>query len=175
MKRIQTVKLAGILAAGGVAIGAIVASGLGSSMSVLAGTAASTGLTANIDAEALFRSECASCHGRDGQATTRAGRRANATDLTDAKNQAAFSDQRAFLNLKLGIERDGREVKKPFGKGFAEDEGLTDEQILALVEFTRTFGPGEWTEEKNKAAYEADKDKANLDKLLQEHGPDPWK
>jgi mono/diheme cytochrome c family protein len=119
-------------------IGAIVAGGMAVAVATDKPVGPPAGISpiSQIDAEELWREECASCHGRDGKGETRAGRRAGAKDLTDAKYQESFSDERAFDSVKKGIkDKKGEEVKKPFG------EFLTDEQIQGLVEYLRKFDP----------------------------------
>ena len=84
------------------------------------------------DVQENWDKNCASCHGKDGKSDTKAGRKAEAKDLTDAKIQAAFTDDKAFTEIKNGI-KDGAKVKmKPADK-------LTDDEIKALVAMVRTF------------------------------------
>lgn len=86
----------------------------------------------NIGAEALWRQDCAGCHGRDGKGQTRAGRRAGAPDMTDAAFHESVPDEQAFKSLKEGkLNEQGAELKKPFG------DDLTDEEIKALIEYLR--------------------------------------
>jgi mono/diheme cytochrome c family protein len=73
---------------------------------------------------------CASCHGKDGKADTKAGKKAGAKDLTDPKVQAEFNDAKGFSSIKDGI-KDGAKVKmKPA-------VGLSDAEIKALVTYVR--------------------------------------
>jgi mono/diheme cytochrome c family protein len=76
--------------------------------------------------------QCASCHGKDGKGETKAGRKADVKDLTDAKYQASFTDEQMFKQIKEGMkDKDGKEKMKPFGGTFSDDE------IKALVKFVR--------------------------------------
>jgi mono/diheme cytochrome c family protein len=84
-------------------------------------------------ANELWGKHCASCHGKDGKGQTKAGQKAKVKDLTDAKHQESFDDAKAFKSIKNGLKDGDREQMKPFA------EKLTDEQITALVAFTRTF------------------------------------
>jgi cytochrome c1 len=60
------------------------------------------------------------------------GKKLEIKDLTDAKVQAEFTDEKAFKAIKEGI-KDGEKTKmKPA-------EGLTDDEIKALVAHARTF------------------------------------
>jgi mono/diheme cytochrome c family protein len=73
---------------------------------------------------------CASCHGKDGKADTKAGKKAGAKDLTDPKVQAEFDDAKGFSAIKDGV-KDGSKVKmKPA-------VGLSDAEIKALVTYVR--------------------------------------
>jgi mono/diheme cytochrome c family protein len=110
-------------------LSAVLASGI-----ALTGASAQSGISSisKADAEALWRAECASCHGRDGKGETRAGKRAGAPDMTEAKFHEAVSDEQAFKSVKEGKKDEkGAERKKPFGND------LTDEQIKALIEYLR--------------------------------------
>ncbi len=108
-----------------------------------------------VDAEDIWRANCASCHGRDGKGETRVGRRAGVKSFVDNDYQKSFSNELAFHYTKTGLTRDGKELMKPFGKGLAEDEGLTDPQIKALVEYLRKFDP-KWTQEMNATSRAAE-------------------
>ncbi len=83
---------------------------------------------ANVDAKALFTSECATCHGKDGQAKTFKAKFNHARNLTDAKWQAEATDERLYNSI-----RNGKGKMPAFGKK------LSDSQINALVAFVRTL------------------------------------
>jgi mono/diheme cytochrome c family protein len=83
---------------------------------------------ANVDAKALYASECATCHGKDGKAKTFKAKFNHARNLTDAKWRAEVTDER----LSNAI-RNGKGKMPPFGKK------LSDSQIDALVAFVRTL------------------------------------
>ena len=83
---------------------------------------------ANVDAKALFSSECATCHGKDGQAKTFKAKFNHARNLTDAKWQAEVTDERLFNSI-----HNGKGKMPAFGKK------LSDSQINALVAFVRTL------------------------------------
>lgn len=80
-----------------------------------------------------YRSNCLSCHGKDGKAETKAGRKTKTKDLTDAAYQASFTDEQAFTSIKEGMERDGKTVMKAY------KDKLSDEEIKELVVFVRAF------------------------------------
>lgn len=83
---------------------------------------------ANVDAKALFTSECATCHGKDGQAKTFKAKFNHARNLTDAKWRAEATDERLYNSI-----RNGKGKMPAFGKK------LSDSQINALVAFVRTL------------------------------------
>ena len=84
------------------------------------------------DAPALFEKHCIKCHGADGKGETKMGKKVEVKDLTDAKVQESFTDDKAFKAIKDGI-KDGEKTKmKPA-------EGLTDADMKALVAYMRTF------------------------------------
>jgi|SRR4051812_11489653 cytochrome c553 len=86
------------------------------------------------DATENWNKLCASCHGKDGKAQTKAGKMAETKDLTDATYQASFTDDQAEKQIKEGLkDKSGKDRMKPFaGK-------LTDDEIKALVAHARSF------------------------------------
>ena len=85
------------------------------------------------DAKALYDKDCKKCHGADGKGDTMMGKKNGCKDYTDAKVQAAMKDEDAIKAMKQGVkDKDGKVVMKP-------SEGLTDEQMKALVAYMRTF------------------------------------
>lgn len=85
------------------------------------------------DASATFEKTCAKCHGKDGKGDTKMGAKLGIKDMTDAKVQAAFTDEEAFKALKEGLkDKDGKLLMKPA-------EGVNDDEIKALVSYVRTL------------------------------------
>jgi cytochrome c551/c552 len=85
------------------------------------------------DVKELYEKNCVKCHGPDGKADTKMGKKVNTRDLTDAKYQAEFTDEQAFKTIKEGKkDKDGKVQMKPL-------EGVSDEDIKALVAFSRAF------------------------------------
>jgi mono/diheme cytochrome c family protein len=76
---------------------------------------------------------CASCHGSDGKGQTKAGKKLKLKDYTDAKVQAAMTDDDIVKTVTSGVTVDGKEKMKPF-----KDEMSADE-IKDLVAFVRKF------------------------------------
>jgi cytochrome c553 len=94
--------------------------------------AAGTSSVLAADAGELWQKDCAKCHGKDGVGETNMGKKLAIKDLTDAKYQASFTDEQAFKVIKEGI-KDGDKTKMKAA------EGLSDEDIKALVAKTRSF------------------------------------
>ncbi|MBU6410055.1 MAG: c-type cytochrome [Verrucomicrobia bacterium] len=87
-------------------------------------------------ADGLWNSNCASCHGKDGKGNTLMGHKLHIKDLTDAKVQAALTDEQATKDIKDGIKENGRPVMKAFGGKF------NDDQVKALVAKVRSLKSG---------------------------------
>jgi mono/diheme cytochrome c family protein len=84
------------------------------------------------DVKENWEKQCASCHGKDGKGQTKAGRKADVKDLTDATYQATFTDEQMFKQIKEGMkDKNGKEKMKAFGGT------LSDDEIKALVAFVR--------------------------------------
>jgi cytochrome c553 len=85
------------------------------------------------DAAALYKKDCAKCHGDDGKGDTKMGKKSGAKDYSDPKVQEALKDDAAFKAIKEGLkEKEGKVVMKPI-------EEASDEDIKALVGYMRTF------------------------------------
>jgi mono/diheme cytochrome c family protein len=85
------------------------------------------------DGKAIYEKECKQCHGIDGKGQTKMGQKLGAKDYTDAKVQAAVTDEEAFKAVKEGYKnKEGKVIMKP-----AED--LTDEDIKAAIAYLRKF------------------------------------
>jgi len=90
--------------------------------------ARSNGSPTTDDASALFDSQCATCHGKDGKAKTFKAKLNHARNLTDATWQAEVNDERLYNSI-----HNGRGKMPAFGKK------LSDPQINALVAYVRTL------------------------------------
>lgn len=99
----------------------------------LVASLAVSGLAAEAKIKALYDKECAKCHGADGKGDTKMGKKLGAKDYTDPKVQAELKDDAAFKAIKEGFkDKDGKTLMKPL-------EGVSDEDIKALVAYMRTF------------------------------------
>lgn len=85
------------------------------------------------DGKALYEKECAKCHGADGKGQTKMGQKMGARDYTDPKVQDAIKDDQMFKAAKEGFkDKDGKVLMKP-------SEGLSDDDIKAIVKYMRSF------------------------------------
>lgn len=85
------------------------------------------------DGKAIYEKDCAKCHGTDGKGQTKMGQKMGAKDYTDPKVQAAVTDEAAFKATKEGFkDKEGKSLMKPA-------EGLSDDDIKAVVAYMRTF------------------------------------
>ncbi|MDO8540110.1 MAG: c-type cytochrome [Opitutaceae bacterium] len=81
-----------------------------------------------------FEKHCVDCHGSDGRAQTRLGRKSGAKDLTDKKAMAKLTDEEVFKTIKFGRKNSkGEEKMDAFG------DGLSDLEISDLVAFVRSL------------------------------------
>ena len=85
------------------------------------------------DAKAQYEKDCAKCHGADGKGETKMGKKLGAKDYTDPKVQAELKDEKAFKAIKEGLkDKEDKVLMKP-------SDGLSDDEIKALVAYMRTF------------------------------------
>jgi mono/diheme cytochrome c family protein len=85
-------------------------------------------------AEENYKNHCSKCHGPDGKAQTRLGKKSGAKDLTDLKSVAKLSDDEIFSTIKNGRkDKNGNEKMDAFGGD------LSDPEITALVGYVRKF------------------------------------
>jgi len=84
------------------------------------------------DVKENWDKNCAKCHGPDGKGDTKMGKKLEIKDFTDAKVQAALKDDAMFKAIKEGV-KDGEKVR------MKAVEGLSDEEMKALVTYVRAF------------------------------------
>jgi cbb3-type cytochrome c oxidase subunit III len=82
-----------------------------------------------VDAQKVYRKNCATCHGNDGRAKTIKGRLKGAKNLTDATWQASVTDERITDVITIGQEGG----MPAFGKKLSQDE------VTALVGYVRAL------------------------------------
>ena len=86
------------------------------------------------DIPALWKSKCASCHGEDGKAQTKTGKKEKIEDMTNPQWQAEWTDEKSKKIILEG-SKDNNKMKPFKGK-------LTEEQIDGLIKHMRTFKAG---------------------------------
>ena len=84
------------------------------------------------DPKENWEKQCSKCHGKEGKGDTKMGQKLGIRDLTDAKVQAELKDEAAFKAIKDGIKKDDKTLMKAA-------EGLSDDDIKALVKMVRSF------------------------------------
>jgi cytochrome c6 len=84
------------------------------------------------DVKAIWDKDCAKCHGADGKGDTKMGKKLEVKDYTDAKVQAAMTDDEMVKIIKQG-KKEGDKTKM---KAFAD---LSDADVKALVAHVRSM------------------------------------
>lgn len=85
-------------------------------------------------AEENWEKHCVGCHGADGRAQTRIGRKAGAKDLTNRANQAKLTDEQIADLVKNGRrDASGEEKMEAFG------DRVSDAEIRELIAKVRAF------------------------------------
>jgi cytochrome c6 len=93
---------------------------------------AATATTRAADVKENWDKQCAKCHGADGKGDTKMGKKLEVKDYTDAKVQAAMTDEEMTKIIKQG-KKEGDKTKM---KAFTD---LTDPEVKALVAHVRSF------------------------------------
>jgi cytochrome c553 len=75
---------------------------------------------------------CLKCHGADGKGDTKMGKKVEVKDFTDAKYQESMKDEDMLKAIKDGV-KDGDKTRMKAA------EGLSDDEMKALVAYVRTF------------------------------------
>jgi len=82
------------------------------------------------DVKDVWKAHCKSCHGETGKGDTKQGKKEKVKDMTTAKWQGEWSDDKIKENIREG-KKDTK--MKPF------KDKLSDSEIDALVTFIRAF------------------------------------
>ena len=84
------------------------------------------------DVKENWEKSCKKCHGPDGKGNTTIGKKVDIKDFTDAKYQDSLKDETMFKAIKEGV-KDGDKTRMKAA------EGLSDEEMKALVAYVRKF------------------------------------
>jgi cytochrome c553 len=79
-----------------------------------------------------WENSCASCHGADGKAQTKQGKKLKIRDYTDAKIQAELKDEEMVKAILDGVKGDGGKERM---KGFKDE--LSEQDAKDLVAYIR--------------------------------------
>jgi len=90
-------------------------------------------IAAAADAKANWQELCASCHGATGKADTKMGQKLKLKDYSDAKVQAALTDEALVKATLEGVTVDGKQKMKSFS------DKLNAADAKALVALIRSF------------------------------------
>jgi len=90
-------------------------------------------IAAAADAKANWEEHCASCHGAAGKADTKMGQKLKLKDYSDAKVQAALTDEVLLKATLEGVKVDGKEKMKSYA------DKLSAADAKALVGLIRSF------------------------------------
>jgi len=82
-----------------------------------------------------WENSCASCHGADGKAQTKQGKKLKIRDYTDPKVQAELKDDAMLKAILEGYVQNGKTTMK----GFKEE--LSEAEAKDLVDYIRTLKP----------------------------------
>src|SRR5687768_15644154 len=70
-----------------------------------------------------WENHCAKCHGADGKGQTKAGRKLNVKDYTDAKVQAELKDEEMIKATADGVkDKNGKELMKAYKDELSGEE-----------------------------------------------------
>ncbi len=82
-------------------------------------------------AEEIWKAKCKACHGEDGKAQTKVGKKEKIPDMTNSKWQGEHDD--AFIKKTIQDGSEDNEKMKPF------KEKLSEAEINSLVKYVRNF------------------------------------
>lgn len=80
-----------------------------------------------------WENQCASCHGEDGKAQTKQGKKLKIRDYTDAAVQAELKDDEMLKAILEGVKENGKERMK----GFSDEFENPEQEAKDLVAFIR--------------------------------------
>ena len=84
------------------------------------------------DGAAVYAKKCKSCHGADGSANTKMGKKLKCRDLSKASVQAKLTDAQIAKSITHGVSEGGKVRMKPI-------TGVSEADIKAVVKYVRTL------------------------------------
>jgi mono/diheme cytochrome c family protein len=84
------------------------------------------------DGAAIYGKKCKSCHGADGTAKTKMGKKLKCRDLSDPSVQKKLSDAQIAKSITHGVKEGSKVRMKPI-------KGLNEADIKAVVKYVRTL------------------------------------
>jgi mono/diheme cytochrome c family protein len=84
------------------------------------------------DGAALYKKSCVKCHGADGKAKTKMGKKLKCRDLSDPAVQAKLTDAQIAKSILEGVKDGSKTRMKPI-------KGLSKADVDALVKYVRTL------------------------------------
>jgi cytochrome c553 len=82
-----------------------------------------------------WENHCSSCHGEDGKAQTKQGKKLKIRDYTDAQVQAELKDDEMLKAILEGVKENGKERMK----AFKEELENPEQEAKDLVAYIRKF------------------------------------
>lgn len=95
------------------------------------GIAAASAVCSAAPASENWENNCTKCHGADGKGQTKAGKKLNLKDYTDAAVQAKMTDEDMTKAITDGVSENGKEKMKAYKSELSADE------IKDLVAYVR--------------------------------------
>ena len=84
------------------------------------------------DGKAIYTKECSKCHGADGKATTKMGKKLKCRDLSDPAVQSKLTDSQIAKSITDGVKEGGKTRMKAV-------KGLSGADVSAVVKYVRTL------------------------------------
>jgi cytochrome c6 len=83
-------------------------------------------------ADENWENNCASCHGADGKAQTKQGKKLKIRDYTDAAVQAELKDDEMVKAILEGVKENGKERMKAFKEEFENPDTAAKDLVTFI-------------------------------------------
>jgi mono/diheme cytochrome c family protein len=84
------------------------------------------------DGKAIYNKECSKCHGADGKASTKMGKKLKCRDLSDPAVQSKLTDSAIAKSITDGVKEGGKTRMKAI-------KGLSGADVSAVVKYVRSL------------------------------------